>query len=393
VNQDFERWVGLAVADFEGDLGVRPECASWAPGRVNLIGEHTDYSGGLVLPCAIDRHLLAIASARSDRRVRVRASDLDTEAILDVDRFVRRGDFGDYVQGICAALLEAGLTLGGLDLSLTSRVPLGAGLSSSAALGLAVVGAFDAVYELGLSPLERAQLAHRAESHFVGVGCGILDQFAVALGRAGHALRIDCRSQAVRAIPFPAEDIALLVVHSGVTRALVEGAYRARVEACEAATEAARGAGLGEPGLRSLRDLRLTDLAALEAVVDPEVFRRARHVVHENARVDAFCEALTQGDHARMGGLLAEGQASLRDDFEVSAPELDAACELASGVEGIIGSRLTGAGFGGCTLHLVERDQAAAAEAELGRALASRFGAAPRSWVVEVADGAAVRRL
>jgi galactokinase len=271
-------------------------------------------------------------------------------------------------------------------------VPIGAGLSSSAALGLAVLGAFDAVYALGLAPREAARRVHAGESGFVGLACGILDPFASALGRRGHALRIDCRSQAVREIPF-APDHALLIVHSGVARALVEGAYGERVAAVEGAARRAREARIGPPDLRSLRDLELADLPALERVLDAVTFRRARHVISENARVEAFCAALARGDVAELGAIMAAGQASLRDDFEVSTPELDAACACAAGIEGVLGSRLTGAGFGGCTLHLVTRSAAAAAQAALCDALEDRLGARPRSWVVETADGAAVRRL
>jgi galactokinase len=213
-----------------------------------------------------------------------------------------------------------------------------------------------------------------------------MDQFASGLGRRGHALRIDCRTQAVAAVPMP--DLALLVAHSGVERRLAEGGYRARVAECRAAFAAGRAAGVGGPAARSLRDFALADLPALEAELESRLFRRARHVIAENARVDALVAALGTGDRAQIGAILRAGQASLRDDFEVSTPELDALCEVGDSLDGVVGSRLTGAGFGGCTLHLVAPGAAAEAARALAAGFAERFGRTPRVLLTRAADGA-----
>jgi galactokinase len=376
------------TAAFERRFGRVPELAARAPGRVNLIGEHTDYSEGLVLPCAIDRDTLALAAPRRDGQVRVWAHDLAEEGGFDPGAPRRRGGWIDYVQGVTFALVEAGHPALGLDLAVTSRVPRESGLSSSAALGLAVIGVFDAAARLGLDAAARASLVHRGESHFVGVGCGIMDQFASALGRRDHALRIDCRSREVRPVAMGADAPAILLVHSGVERALAGGAYRERVAECQAAFEAARGAGLVAAGARTLRDLSLERLPGLAGVAPERLFRRARHVVGENARVDDFCAALAAGDWEALATIMAASQRSLRDDYEVSICELDTLCELAAGVSGVIGSRLTGAGFGGCTLHLVDASRVGDAAETIRDGFESRFGRRPPAWVVRAWDGA-----
>jgi galactokinase len=213
-------------SDFERRFGTAPRCLARAPGRVNLIGEHTDYNEGLALPCAIDRDTAVLAAPRVDRRCRVFSLEMEAEAEFDLDHLERRGDWVDYAQSPLFALAEQGHVVPGLALGIASRVPRESGLSSSAALGVAVAAVADAVAGQDRGPLAWAHLAHRGESHFVGVGCGILDQFASALGRAGHALRIDCRSQEVESIPFPGSEgseVRLLIAHSGVRRALAQG--------------------------------------------------------------------------------------------------------------------------------------------------------------------------
>jgi galactokinase len=275
----------------------------------------------------------------------------------------------------------------GFDLAITSEVPRESGLSSSAALEVALVTALDALLGLGLDARERARIAHQAESGFVGVACGIMDQFASALGQADHALLLDCRDESLRPVPLPV-DLRLLLVESGVRRALVAGDYGDRRMECEAAFAAAAEAGLVPPGARALRDLGEEDLPALERVLEPVLLRRARHVIRENDRVQAFCASLRRGDLSRVGALLGEGMRSLQHDFEVSTPELDHLCERASRHPAVVGSRLTGAGFGGCTLHLVPAD----ADAEVARFLADgfedRFGRRPPVHRVAAAGGA-----
>ena len=343
---------------FEEHFGVRPTAGASAPGRVNLIGEHTDYNEGLVLPCAVGLRTLALLAPRAAGRARVFSRELGELREFDVAAPRRQGGWVDYVQGVVAALAERGMETGGFDLAVASQLPPGSGLSSSAALELAVVTALDAALGLGLDATARARVAHRAENGFAGVACGIMDPFASALGQDGCVLRLDCRTEALEQVPFPSGRARLLVAHSGTARELATVGYGRRVAECRSALDAARAAGIAPARARSLRDLSLDDLPALERVLEPVLLRRVRHVLTENLRVDASCAALRAGDLVAAGALLREGMRSLRDDYEVSTPELDLLCREADVLPGVHGSRLTGAGFGGCTLHLVEAEAA-----------------------------------
>jgi galactokinase len=382
--RDLERIRDAFVARF----GRRPELAVRAPGRLNLIGEHTDYSEGLVLPCAIDRDTLVLAAPREDRRMRALSLEQARPAELDLGTLARTGGWSDYVAGAAAALAARGHRLVGADLAVASRVPIGSGLSSSAALCVAAARALARLAGLALAPRALAEAAHEGESGFVGVGCGILDPFASALGRHDHALRIDCRDRSVEPVPLGAGRVALLVAHSGVTRALAAGGYRERVAECAAALAAAKAARVAAPGARTLRDLSSAQLPALEAALAPLLFRRARHVIRENERVDALRGAVAAGDLAAAGALLREGMRSLREDYEVSTPELDRLCALGDAAPGCFGSRLTGAGWGGCTLHLVEPAAADDVARAIRAGFAASFGREPPLWLVRPADGA-----
>ncbi|MBW2244410.1 MAG: galactokinase [Deltaproteobacteria bacterium] len=374
---------------FREAFGRRPTHALRAPGRVNWIGEHTDYEEGLVLPCAVDRDTTVFAAKAPGHRVRVISAALG-EAEFDARAPTRQAGWIDYVQGVVDALAKrlGPAALAGADLWIDTRVPLEAGLSSSAALSVAVAFAFDRLFDLAQNPRQLALAAHEGESVFVGVGCGILDPFASALGQADHVLRIDCRDGEVTPIAIGETPVSMLIVHSGVERRLAEGGYRERVVECRAAFDAAREAGLVGPDATALRDLSEEALPKLATHVSETVFRRARHVVHENARVDAVCEALAGNDLPRVGELLCAGQASLRDDFEVSLPELDLLCELADEQEAVYGSRLTGAGWGGCSLHLVRPQQAENVAARIASGFARRYGRRPKVLHLRTASGA-----
>lgn len=371
-------------------FGRAPAWAVLAPGRVNLIGEHTDYNAGLVLPCAIDRGVAAVAAPRDDGRLRVHSAALAASGEIDPAQPLPEG-WLRYVAAVAAAFREAGLPVPGLDVALASDLPRESGLSSSAALEVALATLLDAAAGLGLDAATRAQLAWRAETGFAGVPCGRMDQMASALGRRDHALRIDCRDLTTRLVPLPGARVRLLVADSGVRRRLAAGGYARRREECERALAQARERGLAAAGARTWRDVPAERLPALASRLDPVYARRARHVLGENARVEAFCAALAASDLARAGALLREGHASLRDDFEVSVPELDALCEIADAAPGCFGSRLTGAGFGGCTLHLVDPARAGAVAEALRAGFAARFGRAPALLVATPADGAAPR--
>jgi galactokinase len=387
-----ELLVQRARAEFLVRFGRLPTALALAPGRVNLIGEHTDYNEGLVLPCAIDRATAVIAAPRSDARVRVVSQHQRGEVVFELGELSRAGDWADYVRGPAFALQEAGHRLRGADLAVASDVPLGAGLSSSAALGVAVTLALARISEVPLTPRTAADLTHRAENHFVGIDCGILDPYASALAEPDRALRIDCRTREVAALPLPSSAV-WLVADSGAQRALASAGYRERVAECAAALAAAQRAGIAPPGARALRDLGSSDLPALEAALSGPLLRRARHVIRENARVDAFAAALGAGDLAAAGALMRASHASLRFDYAVSTRALDVLCAIADATPGCHGSRLTGAGFGGCTVHLVEASAAGEVQRALEEAFAAQLARTSRVWRVTASAGARVERI
>lgn len=355
-----------------------------APGRVNLVGEHTDYNGGLVLPAAISLDTRVGLRLRGDGRVCGRSRERGAaEAEL---RAPRAGDWLDYPRGVARVLAEAGwIPASGFDLDVESDLPEGAGLSSSAALEAATAVALLAAAGRDLPDADRpqlAQLCQRAEAEFVGVPCGAMDQFAVLCGAPGAALRLDCASLETRAVALPA-GLAILVFDTGVERSLRAGAYAERRAECERARVLAAAA-LGR-AVGSLSDLRVEELPALLRALDPVALRRARHVVSENARVREVEAALGRGDLGALAAALFAGHASLRDDFAVTCPESDALVEDSRDLPGCAGARMTGAGFGGCTVHLVARAHAQAFAAALAERFRARFGRAPRHWRAEVA--------
>jgi galactokinase len=344
-----------------------------APGRVNLIGDHTDYCEGLVLPMAIDRDCLVAVAPNAERRVRARSLELD--GVVDVaadgsdDPRAVEPAWGRFVAGAVAAMTDRGARLDGLDVAVTSTVPAGSGLSSSSALSVALTLALADGGGVALSPTDAARLALDAEVRATGVPGGLMDQLCSLLGRAEHALLIDCRSLTADPIPIP-RALGVVVVHSGLPRTLADSAYAERRASCEAAAER-----LGVPMLRD---------ATADAVRDDP---RARHVVSENARVAAFATALRSGDTSALGPLLFASHASLRDDFEVSTPELDLLVDLL--VEhGAYGARLTGAGFGGCVVALVQRNHADDLVARVVPRYRDATGLHPGAFSVRASAGA-----
>ncbi|RIL00106.1 MAG: galactokinase [Proteobacteria bacterium] len=366
-----------------------PQLQVQAPGRVNLIGEYTDFNGGLVLPLAIDRGTLAVAARRDDGLLRVHSATVGASGEIDPARLTPGRGWLDYVAGVAFAFRSEGLAVPGLDVALASDLPRESGLSSSASLEVAIATLFDVATDAGLDGAARARLAHRAENEFVGVPCGRMDQLASALGRRDAALRIDCESYAVRAVPLPSDRVRVLIVDSGVRRQLTGGDYGRRRAECEEGLALARAHGIAPPDAATWRAVDPAQLPALERALPPALFRRARHVLTENGRVDATCEALFRGDAAAAGALLQAGMRSLRDDFEVSRPELDFLCESGDATPGCFGSRLTGAGFGGCTIHLVEPSRADEVARAIQARFAARFARTPPALLVTAAEGAA----
>ena len=376
------------VSRFEQRFGHRPAFLARAPGRVNLIGEHTDYNDGFVLPMAIDREVAVVGAPRDDRRIRLYALNFDDEACFALDQ-LQRGEpahWSDYPRGMAWALQEAGFDLVGFDGVLYGDVPIGSGLSSSAAIEMAVFMALAACQPAlaGLDRVRAAKLAQRAENAFVGVNCGIMDQFVSALGQAGHALFIDCRSLDYAPVPMPV-GMAVVVVDTAAPRSLAASAYNERRAQCEAAARL-----LGVPALRDLSPELFTQRrAALPALVA----QRAEHVIYENRRVLDAVAALRAGDVATFGRLMNESHDSLRDLYEVSSAELDAVVEIARGVSGVYGARMTGAGFGGCAIALAKQTAVDALRNAVMREYPARTGRQPSIYVCTANDGASWRLL
>ena len=359
-----------------------------APGRVNLIGEHTDYNLGLVLPAAIDLEIRIALVPTDDRRVELVSGATGERAGFDLDAIgPRRGAWVDYVAGTAWALADAGIATRGLRGIIVSSLPTASGLSSSAALELASAWALADEPGGAVAPIELARTCQRAENAYVGVNCGLMDQFASACGVAGDAVLLDCRSLEFRPIALPLATHTLVVIHTGSTRSLTTSQYNVRRAQCEAAAAALAAR---DPGVRSLRDVTPAMLPRIRELVGDDAFRRSRHVVTENARVVDTIEALATGDIAAVGRLWAASHASLRDDFEVVSPELDALVEIASAVPGVAAARMTGAGFGGCTINLVERGAVGALRTAVEARYQARTGLVPRVYAVDAVDGAGV---
>ena len=357
-----------------------------APGRVNLIGEHTDYNDGLVLPAAIDLEIWIAFLPTGDRIVELTSLETGRSGRIDLDQIgSRRGRWIDYVSGTAWALAEAGQPTYGFRGISASSLPVSAGLSSSAAIELASAWALSGPDGPAVDGMTLARLCQRAENQFVGVNSGLMDQFASSLGRAGAAMLLDCRSLEHRPVPLPLEDHQLVVCHTGSSRRLEASQYNARRAQCERAVMV-----LAEQGLpvRSLRDVTPAMLPDLRRRLDGEGFRRAEHVVLENERVTATVEALHAADLATVGRLWASSHASLRDLYEVSSPELDALVEIAGAVDGVAAARMTGAGFGGCTVNLVRRDAVDRLIEVVARDYPARTGLTPRVYPVEPVSGA-----
>jgi galactokinase len=369
--------------------GAAPVTA-FAPGRVNLIGEHTDYNDGFVLPMAIEAGIELSARPRAGREVRLHAVDLGETSAFSLDAPIERDPahpWSDYLRGVVRGVLQAGLRVDGLDLAFSGSLARGAGLSSSAALEVATALALQALAGFALGVPRLARLCQAAENEFVGLQCGIMDQYASLAAKAGHALFLDCRSLAFEHVPLDLGAHVVAICHSGVKHALVGSEYNRRRRECEAgvAALAARF-----PGVRALRDATPEQLEACRATLDPVVHRRCRHVIGEDQRVNDAVAALRAGDLGRLGRLMDASHASLRDDYEVSCPEVDLLVELARGAPGVIGARLTGGGFGGCTVNLVERDALPRLRDVVLPEYQRRTGKVARLFVSTAADGAEV---
>ena len=327
-----------------------------APGRVNLIGEHTDYSGGFVMPVAIDFRTVATLRAREDGRIALSSENMGEEVFYPAQPLPNAGrkHWSDYPMGVAWSLAQNGVHVGGFDLSLSGNVPLGSGLSSSASIEVATAMALLALAHASMPVAEIALACQRAENSFVGAQSGIMDQFIACAGQQDHALLLDCRSLAYRLLPIPAH-VRLIICNSMVKHEHAGGQYNVRREEVEEGTRILQRRW---PAVAALRDVTLSQLSECEQEMPPNVFRRCRHIVTENKRTELAASALERGDLLSFGALMAEAHRSIRDDFEASCSELDKLVELAAIIPGCYGARMTGGGFGGCTVNLVEEGEA-----------------------------------
>ena len=344
-----------------------PDGVIRSPGRVNLIGEHTDYNDGFVLPIAIDPHVSACWARRDDRSVRLHSVQAGETVVIGLDDELSPtpNSWGNYPVGVIKELREAGVALAGADVLFDSTIPVGGGLSSSAALEVAtaLVMMAAAGTPRAIDGRDLALLCQRAENDFAGAPCGIMDQSIVAMGRAGHAMLLDCRDGSIRHVPFDDPDTVLLVADTQVKHDIGEGGYPLRRRQSH---EAARVLGVS-----ALRDASAQQVAA---GLDGDLRKRARHVVGEIARTLEAVDALAAGDYARFGELMLASHASLRDDYQVSCDELDAIVDAAAACEGVYGARMTGGGFGGCAIILARSAAAGAVSESIAAAFESRFG-------------------
>jgi galactokinase len=363
-----------------------------APGRVNLIGEHTDYNDGFVLPMAIDRETCVAAAPRADRRVRIFSLNLDEHAEFDLDHpgARERGIWLDYIEGVARALERRGVRLVGADLVVSSDVPVGAGLSSSAALEVSTGLALASIAGVEVDQVELALAGQEAEHTYVGAKVGIMDQLIAALGRAGHALLIDCRTLRTQPIPVDTTDTLVVICDTRVKHELSASEYNTRRAECERGVEILRQAGGStREEVRALRDINEENLRQYEHLLPETIRRRCRHVVTENRRTLEAAEVLKAGSLKGMGQLMYASHESLRDDYEVSCRELDTLVKIARSLEDdVLGARMTGGGFGGCTVNLVRRAALDIFRETITREYTAAIGLTPDIYVSEAGEGA-----
>jgi galactokinase len=361
-----------------------------APGRVNLIGEHTDYNKGLVMPAAIDLSTWVAIAPRSDRRILVRSENFSETVELDLDQAPAhgRGHWSDYPFGVAIKLEQAGHKLCGANLLVRGEVPIGSGLSSSAAIevatGFALLELARDAPDALIDRLELAQLCQRAEGEFVGMRCGLMDQFISCFGQTGHALMLDCRTLDYQQLPLP-EGVKLVVCNTMVKHELAASEYNARRAECE---EAVRLLARYLPETQSLRDVSIADLERAAAGLPAVIRKRSRHVISENARVVEAAAALRRADLETFGRLMRESHRSLRDDYEVSCKELDLMVEIAGQADGVLGARMTGGGFGGCTINLVASKSVDSFKQVVAAEYEKATGLGPQIYVCSPAEGA-----
>ena len=386
------------IRSFENKFGGKPTSLIRAPGRVNLIGEHTDYNDGFVLPMAIDHAVWIALRPRKDRMVRVHSLDYKERAEFSLDSLRKGKGWAEYIKGVAHELIDAGFDtlsgtgrlspanygLAGWEGVLGGDVPKGAGLSSSAAVELAAARAFASVSGFAWEPARMAKIGQRAENHWVGVNCGIMDQMVSAAARAGHALFLDCRSLEYEHVPLP-DGVAVVVMDTSTRRGLVDSAYNERRAQCETAAKFFE--------VPALRDVSLEEFNVKSRKLEDVVMRRARHIISENQRVLDAVAAMRAGDVHKLGNLFNESHASLRDDFEVTNEALNQIADAAQVQPACYGARMTGAGFGGCAVALVDAEQLDAFIKDVKEDYRKRSGMEAQFYVCQPSEGASEVRL
>jgi galactokinase len=356
-----------------------------APGRVNLIGEHTDYNDGFVMPSAIQFYVWVAVASRADHKLCIQSINYAETAEANIDSNLHpRHHWSDYVTGVAVMLERAGKKLRGANLLISGDVPIGAGLSSSAAIEVATGLALLANSGVEMDRRELAKLCRKAENEYVGAQVGIMDQFVSACGHAGQALMLDCRSLEYRLLPLP-PGIELVICNTMVKHELAGGEYNARRHECQ---EGVRILSHSFPKIRALRDVTLPQLESAHGQLPEKIFQRCRHVISENDRVRRAAKALETNDLPALGSLFYESHRSLREDYEVSCPELDLMVDLARKHEGVLGARMTGGGFGGCTVNLVQADTVLDFQRSVSSEYARATGLTPQIFATQAADGA-----
>lgn len=370
---------------FLAEYGTQPQALILSPGRVNIIGEHTDYNDGFVLPMAIDRYLVMAIARRDDQRVRVLSTDFDERIEFDIAE-IKKGEFewGEYITGSVQGLADTGVELKGFDLVITANIPVGASLSSSAALELGTLRAASWSAGAEWNALEMARLGQKVENEWVGMNCGIMDQAICACGKQDHAMMIDCRDLDMTPCPLPAGS-SIVVLDTTTRRGLVDSAYNERREQCFNAAEVM--------GVEILRDASSAMLESCKAEMDELTYKRAKHVIDENGRVEQARQAMKENAGYELGRLMYRSHVSLRDDFDVSGKALNVMVEYAMQHPSCLGARMTGAGFAGCAVALVKKGQEREFVADVAKKYAAEMDVEPRLYVCRASDGTSVKEL
>ena len=377
--------VAEVSATFQHHFGYAAPLLVRAPGRVNLIGEHTDYNQGFVLPAAIDKEIYFAIGLTQGTEIRLVSHDLHDSCTIATDQVHRTGtQWANYLLGVVAQLQKRGVAVPGFDCAFGGNVPVGAGMSSSAAVECGLAFALNELLHLGLDKMTLAHAAQKAEHEYAGVLCGLMDQFASLFGRPGSVVRLDCRSLEFEYFPFDTAVCRIVLCNSGVKHSLADSEYNKRRQECERGVEILRR---HYPEVQSLRDATMTQLEAHRDELGPLTFRRCAYVVQENQRVVAACQHLEQHDLAAFGQQMYASHAGLRDDYEVSCEELDVLVEAARAVPGVYGSRMMGGGFGGCTINLVAPDQVENFIRQVGAAYQQRFGRDLETYQTSIVGG------